>query len=66
MSQHPHRDKTTARSYHGADYAGDFNLSLLDAEIDPAGAITETEIDIDPEAVPAWLRAMWAEAKTEA
>ncbi|MBY6004847.1 phosphatase PAP2 family protein [Salipiger bermudensis] len=57
------REETTARSFDGSAYAGDFNLAVMSEEIGKdSGVIRETTIKIDPSVVPDWLRKMWQKA----
>ncbi|APZ54997.1 PAP2 superfamily protein [Salipiger abyssi] len=60
------KTETTARVYRGDLYEGDFNLSLLSAELAAQDKITESTVQIDSSVVPEWLKDMWAEAQTEA
>ena len=59
------KKETTARTYFGNRYKGDFNLSLLSAEMQPGGTIKQKPLAINPKGVPDWLQDMWDTAKHE-
>jgi membrane-associated phospholipid phosphatase len=57
-------DTATHRSFDGAAYAGDFNLSLLGEAISEGGFVGSETIPAHF-TVPDWLTTMWTKAKAE-
>ncbi len=59
------RKETPTRIYHGDTYRGDFNVSLLGEALKDKDIVTVGKVAIDPSQVPAWMKEMWAEIKSE-
>ncbi|MDU8912428.1 phosphatase PAP2 family protein [Aestuariicoccus sp. MJ-SS9] len=56
---------TPQRTYHGASYAGDFNLTLLAEALDYDAIIGTGSTDLSGVTAPAWMAHMWADALKE-
>jgi membrane-associated phospholipid phosphatase len=57
--------QTRARVFHGASYEGDFTLARMTEALGNSTEIETSNVSLPPNAVPAWLRTMWSEAKNE-